>query len=510
MSISFRRENMMFDDYIGVDSTPVFTQEAGNQKRKYLLWGDGVTIIQPGASRTKIRARGRNSEGWIQTSALGGQSLLEYYFIDVGQGDGVLIKTPDFKHIMIDGGYPRDHQDTGKSAADFVDWKFYEDYDKDDIKIDAMIATHCDADHYGGLWDLLNTAASNELDANRVFVKAFYHAGLGRWRKLGGGSGNWLGPYTNHNGEDYFTQLNGDRNAVIPCLTGGPDPQLQGWWKAFFETVLAARWANYHPTTIHRLSQRTQYLPGFSPNGSDPVVQVLAPVEQDINGQPGIKRFTGGDSINTNGNSILLRVDYGQTRTLLTGDLNKKSMKALWEDYSGNRQEFACDVAKACHHGSDDISYTFLRGMNPAVTIISSGDNEKHDHPRPNILAASATTGYYQEHNDELISPLIYSTELARSVSFGDPFQLDEKDTQGTVTNTIDGAPFDRAAIHFKEMKPGDLNPTTKSKTMRHTRVVSGLVYGLVNVRTDGQKILCAIMNEKNGSWQTQTLQSRF
>lgn len=52
---------------------------------------------------------------------LGSKALLEVYFIDVGQGDGILIKTPDGRHVMIDGGFPRRNQPIGKNAADFVD-----------------------------------------------------------------------------------------------------------------------------------------------------------------------------------------------------------------------------------------------------------------------------------------------------------------------------------------------------------------------------------------------------
>ncbi len=501
----------MFDDYISVDTTPLYKKAAGSGKRIHLLWGDGVEVLQKGASRTKVRARGRHMTGFVNNSALGGKSLLELYFIDVGQGDGVLIKTPGFKHIMIDGGYPRKNQDTGKSAADFVDWKFYEDYKKDQIKLDAMIASHCDADHYGGLWDLLNVNESDELDCSSVRVKSFFHAGIARWEKLGGASGNWLGPYDTVEGDKYFTQLMGNRNDVLGVLGSGSGPRLQGWWEDFMDTVVNARWTNNQPTTINRLSNNDSHLPDFSSGGGgEPIIRVLAPVEFNVNGKSGIRRFTGGDSQNTNGNSILLRVDCGSMRTLLTGDLNKKSMRSLLEDYKGNRQEIACDVAKGCHHGSDDVSYTFLQTMHPAVTVISSGDNEKHDHPRPNIIAASATTGFFEEHNDELVSPLIYSTELARSVSFGDPFQLEETDVPGNVTRTLKGRAFERSNIHFKETKPGDLGAKTKSKKIEDTKVVAGIVFGLVNVRTDGDKILCAIMNEKNGSWQIQSINSRF
>ncbi|MCP4371462.1 MAG: hypothetical protein GY797_25580 [Deltaproteobacteria bacterium] len=199
----------MFDDYISIDTTSLYKKATGSGKRTYLLWGDGVEILNRGSSRTEVRARGRYMKGYVKNSALGGQSLLEFYFIDVGQGDGVLIKTPQFKHIMIDGGYPRYNQDTNKSAADFVDWKFYEDYNKNQIKLDAMIASHCDADHYGGLWDLLNVDKSNDLDCSSVRVKAFYHAGIGRWKKPGGASGNWLGSYKTIGSEKFFTQVKG-------------------------------------------------------------------------------------------------------------------------------------------------------------------------------------------------------------------------------------------------------------------------------------------------------------
>ena len=110
----------------------------------------------------------------------------------------------------------------------------------------------------------------------------------------------------------------------------------------------------------------------------------------------------------------LLRFDYGRSRILLTGDLNAAAQRKLLEDYDGDRLEFKCDVAKACHHGSADVSYEFLAALEPAVTIISSGDNEGHDHPRPSVVAASATTGYLSLEDDELTSPLVYSTEAGK------------------------------------------------------------------------------------------------
>jgi len=164
----------MFDDYVGVDSTPLYRAASGSSKVCHLLWGDGVRFEGSAGtgSRRRVRARG-GRHGFVTKSSLGGASLLEFYFIDVGQGDGLLIKTPKFRHIMIDGGFPRSIQDTGKNAADFVDWKFAKDYRKKTIDLDAMLASHCDADHYGGLDDLLDVAQKHELDASGVSVEAF-------------------------------------------------------------------------------------------------------------------------------------------------------------------------------------------------------------------------------------------------------------------------------------------------------------------------------------------------
>src|SRR5215217_4680320 len=120
----------MFDDYVGVDTTPLYKESSGNSKVCHLLWGDGVRFAGSAGDgpRRPVTARG-GRQGFVDESKLGGESLLEFYFIDVGQGDGILIKTPAFRHAMMDGGFPRSLQDTGKNAADFVDWKFVKDYD---------------------------------------------------------------------------------------------------------------------------------------------------------------------------------------------------------------------------------------------------------------------------------------------------------------------------------------------------------------------------------------------
>jgi beta-lactamase superfamily II metal-dependent hydrolase len=514
--------NPNFDDFVSADTTTLFLSPTGGKKAGFLLWGDGVRRLPGGAQngRTNVRARGRS--GWVDTDALGGQSLLEFYYIDVGQGDGTLIKTPDFRHILIDGGYPRESQPTRKSAADFVDWKFARDYGSQAIALDAMIASHNDFDHYGGLADLLDAQQSEELDADQITIEAFYHAGLSWWQKprpggAPGFNGRWLGETTKTNGTTWLVQLLNDRAHAVSALAANAAEPLQGAWADFIAKVVEAKTASGAPTPITRLGRdpasiaadQPLFLPGFSPAQGDVRIHVLAPIPHDVNGRPGLRRLTAEVSQNTNGHSITLRIDYGRTRTLLTGDLNKRAQHALLEDYSGQRLAFKCDVAKACHHGSEDVSFAFLQAMEAAATIISSGDGEGHDHPRPRVVAASGATGHLTIEADEIQTPLVYSTELARSVSFGDPFRL-VLDPGAAAPETLEGSRFEGGDIHFTVRKPGALNPETKRRRMQSADVVAGLIYGLVNVRTDGERVLCATMNEGDGSFAVKTFRSRF
>jgi hypothetical protein len=197
-------------------------------------------------------------------------------------------------------------------------------------------------------------------------------------------------------------------------------------------------------------------------------------------------------------------------RILLTGDLNTKSQQSLLDDYQGQTDVFECDVAKACHHGSGDVSITFLEKMKPAATIISSGDSEGHDHPRANIIAASGLTGHKTLKGDSLVTPLVFSTELARSVATGKLNQLDKLDAQGNVVEEIKGAALSGYKTRYEVTMSGDRNPKKRSGNLGRQRLVHRTTYGLINVRTDGDNIMFAALNEKEFKWNITTIKTRF
>lgn len=519
-------------------TAPLYRRETGMTRLLNLLWGDQVQILRRGSSRSRIRARGYY--GWISNSVLTDKSLLELYFIDVGQGDGVLIRTPDNRHILIDGGYPRGRQPTNKNAADFVDWKFFEDYGAARISLDAMIASHCDLDHYGGLDDLLSTSATaqDELDCSGVDVGSFFHPGVSWWEPSseeinkfnlkGDAKDRWLGPSDDKN----LLRLLGDHNDLVAALAEDAFPRLQGMWRAFLSKVAKAT------SNVNRLGVdvdevgQAHVLPGFEPGSERTSIRVLAPVTRQRYNQPTILDL-GDESQNTNGHSLVLRLDYRHTRILLTGDLNKKSMQALHDIYGEYMREFACDVVKACHHGSEDVSYEFLQAVRAAATVISSGDIEGHAHPRSAIVAASGLTGHMKidTERDELVTPLVYSTEIERSHRLG---RMDRIEVSGLPhgEESIDFNLFARNAkyfngelkheaeaqqeakvkswIHFREARPAWFRAKRESRRLRGSYVVVGVHYGLVNVRTNGEHIICATKKEDREGWTVRSFTARF
>ena len=80
---------------------------------------------------------------WYAVFARGDQRLT-VAFLNVGQGDAILISTPDDQQILIDGG-PDSAVLSGLSRV----MPFY------DRSIDVVVATHPDMDHIGGLIDVL-------------------------------------------------------------------------------------------------------------------------------------------------------------------------------------------------------------------------------------------------------------------------------------------------------------------------------------------------------------------
>jgi beta-lactamase superfamily II metal-dependent hydrolase len=494
----------MATDHVKSYTATTYRGATSREHGPELLWGDQVQTFERSDGRVRIQARGDGGgpqasdrrELWVDEADLGGDPLLEVYVIDVGQGDGVLVVTPDRRHLLVDGGAKRESQPTGKNAADFVDWKFFRDYRHDAVVLDAMVISHFDADHFGGLTDLLDPAErgaeggpnSKRLDVTDVRVDRVFHPGLTYWTdEFGPKSALKVGK------GKVFTRLLGDRADVNRALRADADPQLAPTKEAtaFWRAVVGTKNAAGGVTRVKRVDASLRTLDGFG-TGSDVRISVLGPVLSESEDGPGLKDF-GKTSFNTNGHSVVLRLDYGSARILLTGDLNRKSQTELLAALGERAHELAVDVAKACHHGSSDVAFPFLAAMRAGATVISSGDAEGHGHPQADIVAASSVTGNQTfTREGDLRTPLVYSTEVARSVRLGRITGLKTRTGDAVVPPELDAV-----VASYEETSAG-------------AYLASGIVYGLVNVRTDGTRILCATRDEATKTWDVSTFPARF
>ncbi len=83
--------------------------------------------------------------------------------------------------------------------------------------------------------------------------------------------------------------------------------------------------------------------------------------------------------------SIVIRLDYGETSFLFTGDAEEASEEEMLDMFPASK--FKCDVLKVGHHGSNSsTSEAFLAAVNPALAIISCGEGNEYGHPTKTIL----------------------------------------------------------------------------------------------------------------------------
>ena len=86
----------------------------------------------------------------------------------------------------------------------------------------------------------------------------------------------------------------------------------------------------------------------------------------------------------------MLRIDYGQTSFLLTGDMESDAEKDLVE--SGANLDV--DVLQVGHHGSEtSTSYVFLNEVLPEMGVISVGTGNSYGHPHEAALSRLRDAG---------------------------------------------------------------------------------------------------------------------
>lgn len=99
-----------------------------------------------------------------------------------------------------------------------------------------------------------------------------------------------------------------------------------------------------------------------------------------------------GTENDTNNNSAVVRVTYGQTRVLLPADLEVEGERRLLDDYRSRPDKLRADVLLAAHHGSvHSNSAALLEAVRPGCVVISCGKGARA--PRLAVLRRFADRG---------------------------------------------------------------------------------------------------------------------
>ncbi|MBB4078846.1 beta-lactamase superfamily II metal-dependent hydrolase [Lewinella aquimaris] len=412
---------------------------------------------------------------------------LEIIFLDVGQGDGAVLITPerdaDEKIVVIDAG------DSSHMRA-FLDGRFraYRGF-----QFEAAIMTHPDTDHYRGFRTIFSDS--------RIGFNTVYHNGLverptgSGYDKVGGLTEDPPG-----SGQYYIEDLAVDRADILRHFDNA---STFGNYR--FAPIMHSALHNPLIGDIRMLSTDSAhsihvdgraYLPEFAPRPDRPYsIEVLGPVvEFGASNLPRLRRISSNYNKTKNGHSIILRLHFGKYRILFGGDLNVPAEKYLLSRYAGlpafprrgtpdydrmmeeTPHWFRAEVLKVCHHGSEKVTDEFLDVVHPACFVISSGDQEGHVHPRPDLLGRLGKAG-------RGAAPVILATELQRSTrELEDPANVKE------LNDEID--------VLAREGGSADLLRSIRERIRKLARTNVD-VYGAIYLKTDGERLITAFKLEE-------------
>lgn len=257
---------------------------------------------------------------WVWSGVGQRPADLRILVLDVGQGDGIFLRFPNGRTLLVDSGVRAFNIDIGERVL--IPFLKAEGINR----IDAVVATHPHSDHIGGFVTLLERVEVGwYLDAGQ-----FYDSWTARRIRT----------LIRERGVRYEAIEAGDRLGGL----GGVDALV------------------LHPTPDY-VSRR-----GPAPMG-------------------------------LNNGSVVIRLTYGGSAVLLTGDIEHETDQDLlrWGD------RLRADVLKAAHHGSRTSSTAaFLGAVRPDLVAISCGVRNKFGHPSREVIRRYEKMGIHVYRTDEI------------------------------------------------------------------------------------------------------------
>ncbi|MED9988930.1 MAG: ComEC/Rec2 family competence protein, partial [Coprococcus sp.] len=361
--------------YAGEKNSSQSTDEnnsAGEEVNKSMRKSLGRDLTKP--VRKKSGRCGRYLYGIILVILL--TALYEYanldrsfvtVFLDVGQGDGILIRTEQGTSILIDGG-----STSNQRVGEYVLLPAIRYYGMSEL--DYVFVTHGDADHISGIEYLLNAE----------------HIGV-RIRNL------VLAKYGDRQGLANIETLAKEKNINVVYMEAGDkiqekqNPDMAGLTLECLypsgSTLEAKQVVEREADSIAEAKQVAEREASGITDDKKIAIGLDNAIIANVPGEEAT-----GSGLNANDLSMVLLAKYDGRKILFTGDAGSMVEKRLILEKSILLSE--TDALKVGHHGSHSASSKgFLQMTKPQYAIISCGKKNHYGHPHEETLMQLQTIG---------------------------------------------------------------------------------------------------------------------
>lgn len=287
-------------------------------------------------------------------------------FLDVGQGDGIVVETGQEAYLFDCGSTSR------KNIGEYVLKPYLKSRGIRSLR--GVFVSHPDEDHMNGVTELLENGADWGIVVEQLFLPAIVEE---------------------KRTESFATLLAAAEAAEVPvsyikCGDEIRDSQLRllclhpeenttladanAYSECFYVEVFAKKMKQEAIADRKAIAERKakDASEGSAMEGS---------------GENG--NFAGNGSFAGNGERKDFRMNDGKINILLTGDVEGEGERQLMQELQEQRGQRALrvDILKVAHHGSGYSTGTeFLATASPATAIISCGRNNSYGHPHAETL----------------------------------------------------------------------------------------------------------------------------
>lgn len=302
-------------------------------------------------------------------------------FLDVGQGDGILIRTEQGTSILIDGG-----STSNQRVGEYVLLPAIRYYGMSEL--DYVFVTHGDADHISGIEYLLNAEHIGVRIRNLVLAKYGDRQGLANIETLAKEKN--INVIYMEAGDKIREKLNSDMAGLtLECLyPSGKTLEAKQVVKRESDSIAEAKQvAEREADSIAEAKQVAEREAADITDDKKIAIGLGNAITANV-----LEDEVTGSGPDANDLSIVLLAKYDGRKILFTGDAGSMVEKRLILEKNLLLSE--TDVLKVGHHGSRSASSEgFLQTIKPQYAIISCGKKNHYGHPHEETLMRLQTIG---------------------------------------------------------------------------------------------------------------------